>query len=84
MCHVQCQMLSVMADDQWSVFQTSELTAASFLLGDQSYLTATSRPCDAQVEKYLFTPCLDYLLPFLPSVGRNFCCGGKGRREAGS
>lgn len=31
MCHVQCQMLSVVADDQWSVFQTSELTAISFL-----------------------------------------------------
>ena len=31
MCHVQCQMLSVEADDQWSVFQTSEPTTISFL-----------------------------------------------------
>lgn len=50
------------------------------LLRDQSHLTATSRPCDAEVGKYLLTPYLDYLLPFFPLVGSSFCCDGKGRR----
>lgn len=49
---------------------------------DQSHIPTTSRACDAEAKEYLLTPYLDYLLPFLPSVGRSFCCDGKGRKEA--